>query len=75
VNENVTNEYEVTHPKWRHYKVKSSEIEVNFGTVYGNDFEFLNKMNPETVMLAEGSEITVENKKAIKGLHTSKKLK
>lgn len=66
VNEKVTNEYEVTHPKWRQYKVKSSEIEVDFGTVYGNEFEFLNKMNPETVMLAEGSEITVENKKTIK---------
>ena len=66
VNEIITNEYEVTHPKWRQYKVKSSEIEVDFGTVYGNDFEFLNKMKPDTVMLAEGSEITVENKRTIK---------
>jgi len=66
VNENVTNEYEVTHPKWRQYQVKNTKIEVDFGIVYGNDFEFLNTMKPETVMLAEGSEITVENKKTIK---------
>jgi len=66
VNEQVTNEYEVTHPKWRQYVVKNTEIEVDFGVVYGKDFEFLNEMKPETVMLAEGSEITVENKKTIK---------
>lgn len=66
VNEKTTNEYEVTHPKWRQYKVKSTEIKVDFGVVYGNDFEFLNNLNPESVMLAEGSEITVENKRTIK---------
>lgn len=66
VNKNTTNEYEVTHPKWRHYKVKRHEIDVDFGVVYGNEFKFLNSMQPETVMLAEGSEITVENKRTIR---------
>jgi len=66
VNEKTTNEYKVTHPKWRQYKVKSTEIKVDFGVVYGNDFEFLNNLNPESIMLAEGSEITVENKRTIK---------
>ena len=66
VKEKTTNEYEVTHPKWRQYVVIDSEIEVDFGIVYGNEFEFLNKMEPDTIMLAEGSEITVENKKTIK---------
>ena len=66
VNENVTNEYEVTHPKWQQYNVKSAEIKVDFGLVYGNDFEFLNNLNPESVMLAEGSEITVEGKRTIR---------
>jgi len=66
VKENVTNEYEVTHPKWRHYKVRDSEIKVDFGLVYGSDFECLNELKPESVMLAEGSEITVEGKRTIK---------
>ncbi|SRX73410.1 YqjF family protein [Aequorivita antarctica] len=66
VNEKITNEYEVTHSKWRQYKVKSSEIKVDFGVVYGNDFDFLNNLKPESVMLTEGSEITVENKRTIK---------
>jgi hypothetical protein len=34
--------------------------------VYGADFEFLNHLVPTSVMLAEGSEITVEGKKTIK---------
>ena len=68
VNNNVSNEYEVTHPRWKEYKVESSEIKVDFGMVYGADFEFLNHLVPTSVMLAEGSEITVEGKKKIKGI-------
>ena len=67
VNNNVSNEYEVTHPRWKEYKVESSEIKVDFGMVYGVDFEFLNHLVPTSIMLAEGSEITVEGKKTIKG--------
>lgn len=65
VNENKTFEYEVTHPKWQTYNVKEYEINVDFGLVYGDDFAFLNNLKPNSVMLAEGSEITVENKKTI----------
>jgi uncharacterized protein YqjF (DUF2071 family) len=67
VNNNVSNEYGVTHPRWKEYKIKSSEIRVDFRMVYGDDFEFLNHLAPTSVMLAEGSEITVEGKKKIKG--------
>lgn len=63
---NKTNEYEVTHPTWEAYKVNSYAIDVDFGAVYGNDFQFLNSMKPDSVMLAEGSEITVESKRTLK---------
>ena len=66
VNSEKSNEYEVTHPKWKAYKVKEYRIDVDFGKVYGEKFEFLNSMKPNSVMLAEGSEITVENKRTIK---------
>ena len=66
VNDQKSNEYEVTHPKWKIYKVNNFEIKVDFGTVYGKEFEFLNEVIPNSVMLAEGSEITVENKTTIK---------
>ncbi len=67
VTDTTSNEYEVTHPKWRQYKVLTSEIKVDFKAIYGEDFEFLNDLTPTSVMLAEGSEITVEGKKTIKG--------
>jgi uncharacterized protein YqjF (DUF2071 family) len=66
VNDNVSNEYEVTHPRWKEYKVEKFEIKVDFGMVYGADFEFLNHLVPSSVMLAEGSEISIEEKKTIK---------
>tara|TARA_Y100000385_G_scaffold286046_1_gene347221 strand:- start:6027 stop:6740 length:714 start_codon:yes stop_codon:yes gene_type:complete len=65
VSENETNEYEVTHPRWEHYLIDHFEIKVNFEAVYGPEFEFLNRMNPNSVILANGSEITVENKTKI----------
>ena len=65
VSESVTNEYEVTHPRWEHYPVNDFEIKVNFEAVYGPEFEILNRINPNSVILADGSEITVENKTKI----------
>jgi uncharacterized protein len=61
-----TYEYEVTHPKWSTYRVEDYKIQVDFGQVYGKQFDFLNSLQPHSVMLAEGSEITVERKRVIK---------
>ena len=66
VNAARTNEYEVTHPRWNAYNVLDFEIDVDFGAVYGARFSLLKDEKPVSVMLAEGSEITVENKKTIK---------
>ncbi len=60
-----TNEYEVTHPRWELYPVREYEIDIDFGKVYGEEFAFLNQENPVSVMLAEGSEITVEKKRRL----------
>lgn len=62
VNPTKTTEYEVTHPRWMHYPVKSYKIDVDFSLTYGQEFAFLNELKPHSVILAEGSEITVENK-------------
>ncbi|MFC3158591.1 hypothetical protein SAMN05443633_11748 [Chryseobacterium arachidis] len=64
--ENKTSEYEVCHPKWEYYVVKNHQLEIDFQTVYGNDFEYLNHQKPISVMLAEGSEIEVKMKKYLK---------
>jgi len=58
-----TSEYEVCHPKWEWYPVKSHQLEIDFKQVYGKDFECLNHQKPLSVMLAEGSEIEVRMKK------------
>ena len=56
---NKTSEYGVEHPRWQAYGIKDYEIDVDFGINYGNDFSFLNQAKPDSVMLAEGSEIRV----------------
>ncbi|GAA4846400.1 DUF2071 domain-containing protein [Algivirga pacifica] len=66
-----TNEYEVKHPQWELYEVHSCDINVNFGLVYGEAFSFLNNALPSSVMLAEGSEISVESKRKIKEITNS----
>ncbi len=62
---NTTVEYQVTHPKWEVYEVKNYEIKADFAVNYGEDFRILNGMKPTSVMLAEGSEITVESRRKI----------
>lgn len=66
VNSKQSNEYEVTHPRWKSYPVLNAEINVDFGSTYGAKFSFLSSIDPDSIMLAEGSEITVENKRKIK---------
>ncbi|MCT4663972.1 MAG: DUF2071 domain-containing protein [Flavobacteriales bacterium] len=66
VSDKKTTEYEVTHPKWNVYEVLDYNIQINFSEIYGETFAFLNNQKPSSVMLAEGSEITVENKSIIK---------
>ena len=65
INNKTTFEYEVKHPRWQQYEVINHKIEVDFKNVYGNEFEFLSKQKPISVLLAKGSEISVENKKRI----------
>lgn len=65
ITETKTTEYEVRHPKWKAYDVIDHKIDVRFDLVYGNDFEFLNTQKPFSVMLAEGSEISVEGKRKL----------
>lgn len=62
---NSSFEYEVTHPRWDCYKVSEYKIDVNFQLVYGDEFVELAHLEPTSVMLAEGSEITVESKRTI----------
>ncbi|MBK9735248.1 MAG: DUF2071 domain-containing protein [Saprospiraceae bacterium] len=56
-------EYKVNHPRWEINSILHSEIECDFTALYGHDFEILNTIKPHSVMLAEGSEISVDWKR------------
>ena len=61
-----TSEYQVEHPRWSIYDVLDHKINVDFGKVYGDEFKWLGENNPESVMLAEGSEIVVRGATILK---------
>lgn len=65
IKEHLTFEYQVTHPRWQCYPVKDFQVNVDFGKIYGAEFSILNRLSPKSVMLAEGSSITVENKRRL----------
>jgi uncharacterized protein len=56
---NRTDEYKVEHPKWEVFNVNYAEIEVDFGKTYGERFAFLSDVEPNTIFLAKGSEVSV----------------
>ena len=64
----ITFEYEVTHPTWRQYPVLDYHIDVDFGKTYGDMFAFLNQKKPTSVLLAEGSEISVLKKSVLSNI-------
>jgi uncharacterized protein len=60
-----TSEYGVEHPKWKVYTTKEFSIDVDFQDIYGNDFDFLTSQQPQSVFLAEGSNIQVKTGRQI----------
>ena len=60
ITDKKTNEYEVRHPRWNQRKVQSSNIDIDYGDVYGKDFAFLSGTKPYSILYCKGSEITVE---------------
>ncbi len=66
VSKEKTIEYEVTHPRWMQYPVVDFTIAVDFKLNYGERFAFLNEVQPASVQLAEGSQITVGSKKTLR---------
>jgi uncharacterized protein len=63
VSESKTLEYGIKHPRWQINEIKNCDINCNFDEMYGIDFAFLNNKKPDTIMLAEGSEIAVKWKR------------
>jgi uncharacterized protein len=56
---NRTDEYKVEHPKWDLFEAGDVKVDVDFKTVYGDEFAFLSDAKPYSVLLAHGSEVAV----------------
>jgi uncharacterized protein len=65
ISDHITSEYQVEHPRWVHYPIKNFSVDVDFGNVYGSEFDFLRTEKPTSVFLAEGSEIVVRSGRRI----------
>ena len=63
INEKHSQEYKVNHPRWQVNKVLDHSIHCDFKSMYGNDFTFLSNHQPDSVIIAEGSPITVKWKR------------
>ena len=66
LSEKLTSQYQVEHPAWKMYPVEKYEINVRFEELYGPKFKMLQHAVPDSVMLAEGSVITVRAANKIK---------
>ncbi|WP_159474764.1 YqjF family protein [Dyadobacter sp. 3J3] len=58
-----TEEYNIHHDRWNVNEVINYDINCNFAAMYGKDFDFLKDLEPDSVMLAEGSPVSVKWKR------------
>lgn len=61
INDQKTWEYQVEHPRWEVYPIKSYNVQIDTGRVYGQAFAHLRHEEPVSIYLAEGSEIVVRH--------------
>lgn len=52
--------YRVSHPTWRVYPVEDAQVRVQTGHLYGPDWQFLQERTPDSVVLAEGSAVSID---------------
>lgn len=63
INKQASQEYKVNHPRWHVNKVLDYSIHCDFQSMYGKDFSFLSNHQPDSVILAEGSAVSVNWKR------------
>ena len=56
-----TSAYEVQHPRWETYPILRHAIDVDFATLYGKAFAALSSQEPTSVLLSEGSPVSVQS--------------
>lgn len=56
-------EYRISHPKWTTNKILNHTIKCDFGAMYGASFAPLNNKTPDSIIMAEGSAVTINWKR------------
>ncbi len=51
--------FRVTHPAWAVRQILAVDYRVDFGSLYGTEWEFLSRAQPASVVFAVGSEVAV----------------
>ena len=63
VNTTQSIEYKVNHPSWYVNEIKDYTISCDFCDFYGKNFEILNSTKSHSIMLAEGSAVSIDWKR------------
>jgi uncharacterized protein YqjF (DUF2071 family) len=63
INSQQSQEYKVNHPRWQTNKLNNYTVDCDFLSMYGEDFAFLKDQLPHSVIIAEGSPVTVNWKR------------
>lgn len=63
LNQELSQEYRVNHPRWEINKVMDYKIDCDFKTMYGDDFSVLNGIQPDSVIMSSGSGVTINWKR------------
>ena len=66
VNATKSIEYEVAHPKWDMFEKSEVGTSINFASIYGDSWSFLNRIEPESSFVLKGSEVRVGFPRIIK---------
>ena len=63
IDDKHSSEYKVNHPSWTIHAIEQYDIQCDFEKFYGSDFKILNTAKPQSIMLAEGSAVSVDWKR------------
>ena len=63
LSDNSTQEYQIHHQKWMTHEILSTHIDCDFRSMYGEAFAGLENQTPDSIIIAEGSLVSVNWKR------------
>ena len=63
LSDNSTQEYQIHHPKWMTHEILNTHIDCDFRSMYGEAFAGLENQTPDSIIIAEGSLVSVNWKR------------